>query len=267
MDLANALGKSWCLLAGLLFLQPLLAQSKMDPPAPALLGRAEGEKAARALLSDLLARRPEKDSTNTGALRVRERNRTEREIPVRFEIYSTATNWVSTYESLPAGQNAPGMKLTVTHSDDGTNTYLLAGPFDPGQDSRGASPRPLDPGELFAPFAGSDFWIADLGLEFLRWPHQRVLKREMRRSMPCQVLESTSPRPAPGGYSRVVSWIHSDSGGIVHADAYDAAGRLLKQFAPTSLEKVDGRRQLEEMEMLNRLTGSRSWIKFNLGAN
>ena len=25
------------------------------------------------------------------------------------------------------------------------------------------------------PFAGSDFWVADLGLEFFHWPEQKVL--------------------------------------------------------------------------------------------
>ena len=46
------------------------------------------------------------------------------------------------------------------------------------------------------PFAGSDFWIADLGLEFFHWPEQKVLKKEFRRNCSCVVLESTNPNPA-----------------------------------------------------------------------
>ena len=115
------------------------------------------------------------------------------------------------------------------------------------------------------PFAGSDFWVADLGLEFLHWPHQRVLKNEMRHSKSCKVLESVNPQPVPGGYARVVSWIMIESPhGIVHADAYDARGESLKRFDPKSLEKVQGEYQLEEMEMRNRKTGSQTVIKFNL---
>ena len=53
--------------------------------------------------------------------------------------------------------------------------------------------------------------------------------------------------------------------GIVHADAYDAQGELIKHFDPKNLEKVQGEYQLEEMEMRNRKTGSQTWIKFNLG--
>ena len=53
--------------------------------------------------------------------------------------------------------------------------------------------------------------------------------------------------------------------GLVHADAYDAQGELLKRFDPANVEKVQGEYQLEEMEMRNRKTGSHTWIKFNLG--
>ena len=87
----------------------------------------------------------------------------------------------------------------------------------------------------------------------------------MRRSKSCDVLESVNPQPAAGGYARVVSWVTMDEPhGIVHADAYDAKGELLKQFDPTELKKVHGERQLAEMEMRNRQTGSHTWIKFDL---
>ena len=51
--------------------------------------------------------------------------------------------------------------------------------------------------------------------------------------------------------------------GIVHADAYDAKGEVLKRFDPKSLEKVEGEYKLEEMEILNRQTGSQTFIKFH----
>ena len=83
-----------------------------------------------------------------------------------------------------------------------------------------------------SPFAGSDFWIADLGLEFFHWPEQKILKKEFRRGRGCMVLESTNPNPSTNGYSRVDSWIDKESGGIVQAKAYDAKGKLLKEFYP-----------------------------------
>ena len=122
------------------------------------------------------------------------------------------------------------------------------------------------PEQTMVPFAGSDFWVADLGLEFLHWAQQRVLRHEMRHSKACKVLESVNSKPAPGGYARVVSWVITDSPhGIVHADAYDARGERIKYWDPKNLEKVEGEYQLEEMEMRNRQTGSRTVIKFDLG--
>ena len=114
------------------------------------------------------------------------------------------------------------------------------------------------------PFAGSDFWIADLGLEFFHWPDQRMLYSEMRRSRSCRVLESINPKPAPGVYSRVVSWIDNESGGIVHADAYDSNGKVSKQFDPKDFKKVNGEWQLEGMEIYDRVADSRTRIEFNL---
>jgi len=51
---------------------------------------------------------------------------------------------------------------------------------------------------------------------------------------------------------------------LVHADAYDAKGAILKQFDPKKLQRVEGQWQLRSMEIRNRQTGSRSVIEFNL---
>ena len=113
-------------------------------------------------------------------------------------------------------------------------------------------------------FANSDFWICDLGLEFFHWPGQKLLKKEVKRSRGCSVLESTNPDPSTNGYSRVVSWIDSESGGIVQAYAYDAQGKLLKEFYPKDFEKVNGQWQVQEMEMINDQTKSRTRLEFDL---
>lgn len=114
------------------------------------------------------------------------------------------------------------------------------------------------------PFADSDFWIADLGLEFFHWPEQKILRHEMRRGRSCKVLESINPSPSTNGYSRVVSWIDNESGGIVHAEAYDAKDKLLKEFDPKSFKKVNGQWELQDMEIRNVQTGSRTRLEFDL---
>lgn len=233
-------------------------------PRPASLDPAQGEKEARALVAELLAQKPEQNVTNTGSVRIRDAAGKKGEIPMRFEIYCTPTNWVSVYETLPSPGGPDGVKLTVVHSGERPNRYELLDPAGPG--ATNAVARQLPRNEIMAPFAGSDFWVADLGLEFLHWPRQRVLSNDMRHSKSCKVLESLNPQPVPGGYARVVSWIMIESPhGIVHADAYDAQGEVLKRFDPKALEKVQGEYQLEEMEIRNRKTGTQTWIKFNLG--
>ncbi len=114
------------------------------------------------------------------------------------------------------------------------------------------------------PFAGSDFWLCDLGLEFFHWPQQKVLKKEFHRQCSCTVLESTNPNPSTNSYSRVVCWIDEDSLGIVEAYAYDTKGNKLKNFYPKNFEKVNGQYQLQSMVMENAQTGSKSVMEFEL---
>jgi sulfate adenylyltransferase subunit 1 (EFTu-like GTPase family) len=113
-------------------------------------------------------------------------------------------------------------------------------------------------------FANSDFWLCDLGLEFFHWPAQKVLKKDVHRSRGCIVLESTNPNPSTNGYSRVVSWIDEESLGIVEAYAYDANGKLLKDFYPKDFKKVNGQWQVQTLIMENVQTGSRSRLEFDL---
>jgi hypothetical protein len=236
---------------------------RQNEPRPAPLDPVEAVKEARALVSDMLAQMPDQNVTNTGRVTIRDAAGKEREIPVRFEVTFTPTGWASVYEILPSAGGPGGMKLSVIHSGEQPNRYEL---FDPAAGgATNAAAKELAQDQIMVPFAGSDFWIADLGLEFLHWPKQRLLRKEMRHSKSCSVLESINPAPVPGGYSRVVSWLMIERPhGIIHADAYDARGERFKQFDPKSLEKIQGEYQLEEMEIRNRRSGSQTVIKFNL---
>jgi hypothetical protein len=122
----------------------------------------------------------------------------------------------------------------------------------------------LPAADLTIPFAGSDFCVADLGLEFFHWPGQKVLKKEIHRSRGCTVLESTNPHPTIDGYARVDSWIDTETLGIVEAYAYDEHGRKLKDFYPKDFKKVDGQWQVQTLVMENLQTGSRSRLEFDL---
>jgi hypothetical protein len=236
---------------------------KQNDPRPAPLDPVEAVRQAKALVSEMLAQRPDQNTTNTGRVTIRDAAGKEREIPVRFEITSTPTGWESVYETLPSAGHPAGTRLTVIHSGEQPNRYELFIPAAPGATNTG--PQQLGPDQIMAPFVGSDFWIADLGLEFLHWPKQRLLSKEMRHSKFCYVLESVNPQPVPGGYTRVESWLIFDPPhGIVHADAFDAQGKVLKRFDPKSLEKIQGEYQLESMEIVNRKAHTRTVIEFDL---
>jgi hypothetical protein len=237
-----------------------VGQSK-SKPASTPIDPATGQREARALVAEMLAQVPEENGTNFGTLTIRRHGSKAQIVRARFETVITPTNWLNIYETDPSPNGAGTMKLTVVHHQDGPNQYML-GEID------GSGPMKtveLTGNGAQIPFAGSDFWLADLGLEFLHWPEQRLLMREMRKGQACEVLESINPQPAPGGYARVRSWLESESPhGIVHADAYDTAGDLLKEFDPKKLKKIHGSYELEEMEIRNEKTAGRTLIEFNL---
>jgi hypothetical protein len=228
-------------------------------------GPSDAEIQGRRLAQQLLAERPS-DDTNTGVLKIRDANGHRSEIPVKCEAIVTATNWLSRYEAKFGSNITDVTTLVVTHRDAEPNRYLL---FENEQTARVSHVNihvgmGLDGSRTMISFAGSDFWIADLGLEFFHWPEQKILKKEFRRNCSCAVLESTNPNPTTNGYSRVDSWIDEDSGGIVMARAYDAQGRLLKEFYPKDIKKVKGQWQVQSMEIDNVQTGSRTRLEFDL---
>ena len=212
----------------------------------------QGQQLARKILEQ----RPDKDFTNSGVLHIRDVNGKRSEIPIRSQIVVTelnSLNWLSIYQTIITNRE---VKLMVIHPpDDGSIGYRLFGD---------GFQKNLAGDETMTPFAGSDFWMADLGLEFFNWPEQKILKHEMRRGRACKVLESTNPSSTTNGYSRVVSWIDNESGGIVQAEAYDFKNKLLKEFAPKSFKKVNGHWELQEMEIRNVQTGSRTRLEFDL---
>lgn len=239
------------------------AQPKSDlAPAPPL-DPAEGERQARVLVGHLLEQHPEQAATNTAVLKIRNSEGKQREVSAKFAVVPGPDAWLNIYQAA-TGPGQPPVTLTIVHRAAQSNEYLVSG------DSHQSGFKKLAAGELMVPFAGSDFWVADLGLQFLHWPQQRVLRKQMRKGLFCDVLQSVNPEPSRGGYSRVVSWIAANRPEdivIVHAEAFDSNDKLLKEFDPKKVEKVNGLWQLEEMEIRNRQTGSRTRIDFNLNEN
>jgi Outer membrane lipoprotein-sorting protein len=209
--------------------------------APAETTEIQGRNLAKQLADT----NPTENFTNTGILEIRHRDGPTDKLSFRFQTVLTATNWQVIYETTSESYR---VKFVVVHDGDKIGLFQIR------EDKR-------IPIEFSFPFAGSDFWLGDLGLEFFHWPEQKILKKEFARGRGCEVLESTNPDPM-NGYSRVLTWIDEETGGIVQAKAYDARGKLLKEFYPKDFKKVNGQWELQEMEIDNVQTGSRTRLEF-----
>jgi outer membrane lipoprotein-sorting protein len=232
------------------------------------------------LAQQLLQQQPVTNFVQTGVLKIRDAQGKRSEIPIVCKIVVTVfvagTNitipdWQTFYQAALTNQSE---YLRVIHTTGLTNLYSYSTNASDAVPVLGDIPlvghlfgsHQVSGPALMSPFAGSDFWIADLGLEFFHWPAQKVLKKEVKRSRGCTVLESTNPDPTTNGYSRIVCWIDSETLGIVQAQAYDAQGKLLKEFYPKDIKKVKGQWQVESMEIDNVQTNSSTWLKFDLKA-
>ena len=252
---ARVRGNGITLLALLFFLAAAFTGFAENLPI-AITDPAEAQAEGRAIVQEILSARPETSGALTGWFNIRTAAGARIRMPVKFETAITATNWTTVYETSASTNDPVSRRLAIEHSPGSPNRYDLE--FDDQRAAPGA--------ETMYPFARSDFWLADLGLEFFHWPEQRVIRKEIRRSRSCKVLESVNPQPATNAYSKVISWIDRESHGIVQAEAYDAGGKLLKEFAPKSFKKVNGQWLLQEMEIRNVQTGSRTRLEFDLAA-
>lgn len=142
--------------------------------------------------------------------------------------------------------------LTILRNSQQSPRYYLS--HNPNQIG-----QPLSPQETMSSFASSDFWPADLGLEFFHWPQQKILANiriKMRKGVACRVLESRRQPASDFGYSLVRSWISREHLGLVYAEAYNAVGKLVKTFEVSGLQKIDGQWKVGELRIRDEVAKS-----------
>ncbi len=226
--------------------------------APSATSIAEGQK----LAADIRDRVPEENLEVNGILVVRNSDGKRTRVPFHYQVLVSDENSKIIYETR-LSESAAVEKLAVVKSPGRPNEYQHSiSANSPGQTTH--SDSPAGDGAMI-PFAGSDFWLADLGLEFLHWPQQRIVeeaKIKMRKGRPCKVLESVNPQPAAKGYTRVRSWIDTRTGGVILAEAYGPDNKLLKEFEIGGLVKVNGQWELKNMEMRNAETDTQTILEF-----
>jgi len=248
-----------------LFVTALILFSALGATAQSTNTLSDAEIQGRNLAQQLCDARPDTNFTQNGILKVRSKQGKPTDTVVLFRTRFVLGDLHTEYQARPTTNAAPTFLLDITHKNSQPNLYFFS-------DGNGAPLTGnirmylLRGNQTMIPFANSDFWIADLGLEFLHWPDQKILRGETMRGVFCKVLESTNPNPPTNGYSRVVTWIDNESPGIVQAKAYDAKGNLLKDFYPNDVKKVNGQWQVGSMEIYNVQTRSRTRLVFDLKA-
>lgn len=225
-------------------------------------GLSEAEIQGRELARQLCEARPTENVTNSGTIKIRTGGGKLLVASLKVESLVEADGWKNNYTAeLTTDKDRFDYSLTVIHAAGVPTTYQAD-----DRNFAGRHQKTLLPNQNAVPFAGSDFWLCDLGLEFFHWPQQKLLPKttNLKRGREYTLLESTCPNPPTNGYSRVLTWIDKESGGILYAEAYDTQGKLLKEFEPKSFKKVNGQWELQEMEIRNVQTGSRTRLEFDL---
>ena len=242
------------LTAFLLAVLPKTIFSQLDHELPP----AEQKEAGAALAQKWRDAVPGESAEYKGALKIRNNEGHTETIALNFKLIAGKPSWQTIYEAAPTSTR-PGQKLVIIHTPGKPNEYLAANGTKPGEPA--GQPAPLKIEQTYASFAGSDFWLIDLGLEFFHWPGQRLIKTEMRKGQVTKVLESVNPLPV--GYSRVLTWLEKESGAPILAEAYDREGKLLKEFSLKSVKKVKGQYQLQEMQIRDVRSNSRTRIEYD----
>ena len=244
------------------FHRKILAHAALSLLAAGMLSRGadglgEEELEGQRLAARLRGSPPQDEMTLRGRLSIRDAEGTLKDLPFQFKTSITASNWLTLYRCSGVAEKEL-FPLAVIHTPNRSNTYWEAKSDAPD------SWAPLGEKGASTVFAGSDFSITDLGLEFLHWPGQKLLKVEMRKNRSCHVLESSKPQPLLGEYRRVLSWLDVESGGLILAEAYDPNNKLLKEFSVNSMKKVEERWQVQQMEIRNVQTRSRTRLTFEV---
>jgi len=228
----------------------------VNPPAQS--SNSEGQ----ALAAELRSARPREDLEVKGLLKIRDAEGRRTRVPFRYRFIHGEKSWQNIYETEANGQ-VPAEKLVVIHTEGQANRYLHSRAGE--SKSLPAESVELAGDQAMVPFGRSDFWITDLGLEFLHWPEQRIVeeaKIKMRKGRPCKVLESVKPRAEAAGYTRVRSWVDAEKRQPILAEAYGPDNRLIKEFEIGSVTKVNGQWELKNLEMRNAKTDSQTVLQF-----
>ena len=130
-------------------------------------------------------------------------------------------------------------RLTVTHAQGRAPVYTF---------ERGDPWLATDVPDLSSTIRGTDIGWADLALDYLWWPNARVTGDDEVRGRACTTVDVDAP--ASGGTVRQVRlWIDRELDVLLQAEAYDAAGALVRRFQVRSVKKIDDRWMIKDVDV------------------
>ena len=198
----------------------------------------------------------------TATFKIRKRDGTRVEHDVQKHTEQFENGWRDLFQ-ISKGSTAESEWLWIKHSAGASPSYKLAV-------SRQLPKAPdafrnLNSEQAMTSIGESDFWIVDLGLDFLHWPDQRIFQSKIKRrkGVACRLLESSRPTRSLSGYYKVRSWISIENGGIVYAEAFDINDRKMKVFEVAGVEKIEGVWYLKGLRIRNLRDKSMTVLEFD----
>ena len=213
----------------------LMAVRAEEPLTP-----AEAVRVGQSLAEELRSLRPGASSTNTGVLRMRDAKGRRREVPVTVLTVVGSNDWQVSYQA--SLSNGASETLTARYGS--------------------GAPKVIAPGGTAISFANSDFWVCDLGLEFLHWPTQRYVKDELSNGRPCHVLESVNP--STNGYAKVWSYIDQEFKGLLSAKGFDSRGFVIKDFSTGNFVRVKDHWFLKDIRIRDERSDTRTELLYTI---
>ena len=198
----------------------------------------------------------------TATFKIRKRDGTRVEHDVQKHTEQFENGWRDLFQ-ISKGSTAESEWLWIKHSAGASPSYKLA--VSRQLPTAPDAFRNLNSEQAMASIGESDFWIVDLGLDFLHWPDQRIFQSKIKRrkGVACRLLESSRPTRSLSGYYKVRSWISIENGGIVYAEAFDINDRKIKVFEVAGVEKIEGVWYLKGLRIRNLRDKSMTVLEFD----
>ncbi len=110
-------------------------------------------------------------------------------------------------------------------------------------------PIPMPLAKLDDGIKGTDVTYEDLAMRFLYWKNNEVVGEEKIKSQDCYKIRLINPDKNSGQYRIVYAWVHKKYGALMQVVGYNAAGKPLKKFIVSSLQKSGDVHTLKKMEV------------------